>query len=467
MTALRAGRAVAAFDSATAMLRATANALRGKDFPHLGHGRLSATPVRLSAFLPEGPRRGLYAWLGAAEGVPADRLGDIDLEAVASWIVDHYPRRRYPGVAIGSSNGAAVHLYAATGIPWLPQTVLVPVRRGANDPDDAVDALEFGRRVAPPLLERNPGVVLHHMHDGNQDRLMVARMTYFRIKWRTLPAAYEDFLTECLEPDAPVVLLEDTSSWPTTRVAERHVFQTGARGGLEPAEYLHGSARVSAFLRAQGSTAERFVAPAANGLSPEAEWGFEPALGDAVMAWANRAGHRTLRIRIPDPQKLADPVADLMRNRIRSAGGRGDRLLLESFAMLEPTQAFRTGSVPYWTFFGVESAQRALQRHLAKARSDGDPYHDVDVIVFPHGVASAGVAAPDRWADLGHDSTGTLRLLAGTSTRWPAHFDTLARYGPALRRLPDGVSADPPPLDLESAVKGFGVGSVEVSHPTA
>ena len=47
-----------------------------------------------------------------------------------------YPSRRYPMALIGSSNGAAVHLAAAMGAPWLPQTFMVPVRNPSNDPDD-------------------------------------------------------------------------------------------------------------------------------------------------------------------------------------------------------------------------------------------------------------------------------------------------------------------------------------------
>ena len=47
-----------------------------------------------------------------------------------------YPRRQYPAVVVGSANGAAVHLWAALGIPWLPQTFLVPIARSGVHPDD-------------------------------------------------------------------------------------------------------------------------------------------------------------------------------------------------------------------------------------------------------------------------------------------------------------------------------------------
>ena len=393
-------------------------------------------------------------------------MGEVDLDAIARWVVAQYPRRRYPGVVIGSSNGAAVHLYASTGMAWLPQTVLVPVRWAGNDPDDPRSAMEFGREVAGPLLERNPHVVLHHMHDGNQDRLMVAGMTYFRLKWTKLPPAVREVPGRVPGAGAPVITLEDTSSWPTTAVAERHVFQTGAQGGLDAADYLNGSPRVTAFLREQGSPRSRFAAPEPDGRGPEAEWGFEPALGKDVADWAARHGRAHVRVRIASPQALSGPVARLFRRRIRAAGGTGDRMLVESFVMLDPVQAERTALVPYWTFFGVERARQDVLRHLAAAAGTGDPYTDVDVLLFPHGVASAGATTPRAWADLSRHVTGTVRLQASAVARWPAHFDALADYGPMLAALPAlGHGVRTSPLSVQALLDGLAGEGVDISRP--
>lgn len=438
MGQIRPERAVAAFDSASALLLATANALRGKDFPHIGQSALRAEAVRASWLLPAPIRRKAYSIIGAAEGLRPRQLAGVDLEAVARWIVNHYDHKPYPGVVIGSTNGALAHLCAATGMPWLPQTILIPVRWARNDPDDPAAALEFGRRVAGPLLERNPDVVLHHMHDGNQDELMVSRMAYFRLKWCGMPRAYREFLDNCLAPDAPIVIADDLSTWPVTRVDDRHVFQSGAQGGMTPADYLSDA-----------------TAPRADGVASEAEWGFDPRLADAIRRYAARTGRTVEQLVIPAPQRLADPVAELMRRRIRAAGGRGDRLLVESFVMVDPVQAFRSGSVPYWTFFGVETAREAVLRHVEAARRRGDPYRDVDVLVFPHGVASKGIARPQAWSELTTYVDGRVRLLAGTRERWPTHFDALARYGPALRSLPTGIPAAyrPGTLDVKEALR--------------
>src|SRR5215210_5022614 len=108
------------------MLRATARYLRGEDFPALGVTRRSLAPAMRPVAaavnaLPARVREGVYSWSGWSEAIPPKKLGGVHAEDVARWVVGEYPRRRYPAVAIGSSSGALVHLYAASGIPWLPQ----------------------------------------------------------------------------------------------------------------------------------------------------------------------------------------------------------------------------------------------------------------------------------------------------------------------------------------------------------
>ncbi|WP_163509743.1 hypothetical protein [Fodinicola acaciae] len=447
---IAAEKAVAEFDSASAMLRAVSRALRGEDFAHLGQDPARAAAVRASAALPLRLRQRLYALAGGGEGVRPDQLASVDMSAVAHWITGHYPENDYPGAVIGSSSGSIAHVCVAAGVPWLPQTLLVPVHATELDSEDAVGALEFGRRVAPPLLENNDDVILHQMHDGNQDRLMASRIAYFRLKWRRLPRAYEEFLGRALRPGAPVVVVEDGLTWPTTRVDDRHVFQTGAYGGLSAEEFLHGSPAVTEFLRRYGSRRDRFAAPEPDGASPEAEWGFEPELARHIEVWGRRAGHPVVRLSTPGPQDLSAPIADLLRQR---QGNRdtGD-LLVESFVMLDPVQADRTGLTPFWSVFGSRPCQRALADYVVKRHDSGDPVRDLYVLLFPNGVHSAGAAGPRDWSALAPYVTGKVRFLRGAAKRWPAHFDSLGSYGPALRSLPSKC-ADLSTIGLAKAAK--------------
>jgi hypothetical protein len=422
--------AVASFDSASAMLLATARFLRGRDFAQLGQNPVKTLPVRASSLLPKRARQSVYAVAGALEGSRPGELGNIDMDDVADWVTGHYGPGPHPAVFLGSSNGALVHLAAALGAPWLPQTLLLPVRRWRAEGTDADAALRFGARVAGPLLARNEDIVLHHMHDPNQDELMVRHMAYFRVKRTRLGPAYERWLHRSLAPGAPVVLVEDLSRWPTTRVAERHVFQNGAQGGLPPEAYL-------------GTQPD--------GESPEAEWGFEPALAEDVARWAAASGHPLHRLRIDCPEALSAPVADLHR---RWGADRGaiDRLLIESFVLLDPFQVARTGAAPFWTMFPVlPSAERA-----ASFLDHRPPFAVVDAMLFNHGADSAGLAGVAVWRELTSRGGQPGHLLGLDPGRFPVDFATFARYGPALRGL---ASAPQPPREhtlgeIVEAVRG-------------
>jgi hypothetical protein len=184
---------VAAFDSASVLHAATVSALEGQPFRNLGSSALAGLGVRLAGRLPWSLLRSVYTRIGASEGISPRRLGDVDLAMVARSFVEPYPNRPYPAILLGASNGALIHLAAAMQLPWLPNTVLVPVAH-VGDTDRPDEAMEFGRSVAPALLDRNPDVVLHHMHDQLQDVLMAERVSYFRVKWRRLPEAYASFI---------------------------------------------------------------------------------------------------------------------------------------------------------------------------------------------------------------------------------------------------------------------------------
>jgi hypothetical protein len=341
-------------------------------------------------------------------------------------------------VLVGSSNGALAHLAAAAQVPWLPGTVLVPVAR-TGDPQRPVDALRFGARVAPRLLDRNPDVVLHHMHDPVQDELMVARMTYFRCKWRTLPDAYARFLDH-LAPGAPVVLVEDGSYWPVVRVGDRHVFQTGAQGGVEPAGYLR-----------------RPHTPRPDDEAPEAEWGADPAFGAAVAAWCTAHGHPLFRLRYNGPQAPAHAVAVVLRDWYRDRGEPGDRLLVPSFVLGDPWRTIGVAAVPFWTFFAVQPALDALDAHLAAV----PPYREVDVLLFQHGVDSAGIAEPDEWLAVARRHGAAARLLAVDPRRVPHDVASLGRYGRALAGLPRATRPWTP-LGVDHALDGLAAAGLEV-----
>jgi hypothetical protein len=431
-------KVVASFDSASVLHASVVAALEHRNFPHLGSPAAYGQAVRIASTLPWPILKQIYARIGGAEGVDPRRLGDIDMQRVAASFADAFRGPTYPGVMIGSSNGALTQLAAAMGTPWLPSTLLIPVHR-VGDPKRADLALRFGREVAPALLRSNPGIVVHQMHDAAQDELMVARMSYFRTKWRSLPEAYERFLSTRLEDGAPIILVDDSSQWPVTRVSDRHVFQVGGRGGLTPDDYL-----------------ARAYSPEANDHAPEAEWGSEPGFTKAVRDWAKANRHPLVHVQIDGPQEAAHPVATVLRRWIADRGGDTSRLIVPSFVLGDPWRTIMTGQVPFWTFFPVQPALESLRYHLEHS----EPYARADILVFQHGVNSPGSASPADFAVTARDHGAQPRLLALHSEKSPHDLGTLGRYGGVMAREPDaGIPFVP--LSLDDAADALGAVSSE------
>ncbi|WP_119462039.1 hypothetical protein [Rhodospirillaceae bacterium SYSU D60014] len=423
---------VANFDSATGMLRALGHFLNGQDFPAVGQSqKLKPLAVAVN-WLPPRLREQVYTFMGAIEAVSRKDVGRIDAEAVSRWMVSQYPERCYPAVAVGSSSGALVHLCAALGMPWLPQTYLIPVRQPYTDADEPKRALALGRESGRRLLESNPDLQLHHMHDPNQDRLMVRYMTYFRVKRRRLGEAYERFLIDRLEPGGTIILSECRRTWPTTRIGERHVFQFGALGGATEEEFFKGSDRVAHYLAKYGSCRRRWDPPQPNGRTPEAEWGFEPTLRDDVEAFARRHGYRVARIVFEEPEHLSPLVADLYRWWYRMRRIPANRLLAESFIVMEPYWALRTGSVPFWMKFNMMPSADWLEQYLTA----GEPFDDVNLMLFSNGIEGAGWAPIERWRRLFRHARRKGSFLGIDERKFPRDFATFAQYHPAIRNIP-------------------------------
>ncbi|WP_156119573.1 hypothetical protein [Leptolyngbya sp. KIOST-1] len=435
---------VTGMDSATQGLQAAANYLTGEDVPAGGPvPQLAVALANLVGSLPNRLNDAVITGLGWFDASTPGALERVRAETMAQWAVNQYPQRQYPAVMIGSSNGAASHLCAALGIPWLPQTLLVCTRH-SGDKDDPKQALTWAQDRVQRLLAANPDLAAYQMHDPNQDRLKVGQVAYFRLKRRRLGATYRQFLQQNLMPGGTLLLLECNYSWPATQVSDRHFFQVGGKGGIDRREYVEGSPRVADFLRRQGSAHRHWHSPPANGNWPEAEWGFEPALRDDVLAFAQAHGLRVQRIVFDDPQALSPLVADLHRWWYDQLGVPSDRLLAESFVYLHPWLCMRLGLVPYWTVFNDQTSLDLLRRDLNATR----PYNDIFLTLFANGLNSLGIASLEQWrTEILSQARRQGQFLGVNERRFPRDNASLIQHYLDLKRLP-GQFPIPEPLTL-------------------
>jgi len=432
------------FDSSWGMLQALSRFLKGKDFPGVGVLPTARPLEGLVDLLRGRAVTTAYTWGGSMETVPPEKLGDIRADKLSARMVSQYPRRKYQAAMLGSSNGAAVHLCAALGIPWLPQTFLIAIRRPGLHPDEIIEDMEWGKAVAEPLLQSNPELKLHQMHDPCQDRLMIRRMAYFRMKQLRLGESYERFLKENLEPGATIFVLECMMPWLTTRISSRHIFQVGGYGGISPDEYINGSERVSEFLKREGSSSKRWNVPEPDAHRPEAEWGFDPALLEDVHRFAEESNYQVKRITIMEPEQLSPLVADLYRWWYEKRGIDPNRLIVETFNVIEPWWALRTGSVPFWIVFNTEPSAASIEDYL-----DRTPLFDyIHLMVLSHGIRGPGVTPIDKWRSILHRAHKTGSFIGLKETKYPEDIAMFIRYNREVKKLPTRYPM-PAPMKLD------------------
>lgn len=446
---MKADSYLADFDSAAAMVRSTSRYLNAEPTAGLGMmPRLVSQLVEPFArginVLPRKLREQIYTWSGWNEAIRARNLARVRTDEIRDWVVDAYPKRQFPAAFIGSSGGAMVHLACAMGAPWLPQTTLIPVRRHGVHPDEPREDVGWGLKHFRPLLENNPHLQLHHMHDPNQDRLMVQHMTYFRVKMRRLGAAYERFLAERLPRGATLFVVDCQLKWPTTKLAERYYFQHGALGGATIREFHDGGPRVEQYLQRYDSHRRRWNAPEPDAKRPEAEWGFEPAMMDDIQRIADENGYRVRRLSFENPQDLSDLVADLYRWWYRRRNLRANRLIAESFVLHDPYTVLRTGSVPYWMVFNKQPSKRRLANYL----DERPAFDEIGMMLFSHGTDSIGLVPIEEWKQQLKRARRRGFFIGVDEEAYPRDFASFVRYHTEFTRQVRARYPMPGPLHI-------------------
>lgn len=420
---------VSNFDSATGLVKALANCLHREGFPGAGHVPESELLAKVTNALPWSLQRRLYVMSSAKGAVDYQKLNKIRAEDFSEWVCKLYPKRKYPAIFIGSSSGPAMHLAAAMGVPWLPQTFLIPVKTPGLSPDQPIQRMEWAQPWAKQLLANNPDLQLHHMMDPVQDRPMLGTASYFRVKRLYLGQAYKQFISDHLEKDGTIILVECQKSWPATRVDDRHYFQFGGLGGLTIEEYFKGSERVKEFLKQAGSPYEKWDAPQPDAEQPESEWGFVPSLAEDAAGLARDRGNQVQRIVFDEPEDLSPFVADLYRWWYGQRGLPSNKLLAEMFFLTEPYWALRTGAVPFWLAFNAQASANRLKQYLQETK----PFDEIYLLPFSNGVDGIGFASEKELKSILALARQKGEFLGATPGKYPFDFGLYARYEKALK----------------------------------
>lgn len=327
----------------------------------------------------------------------AERLRTVDVDAVAGWMVDQYPVRRYPGVVIGSPHGASAHLAAALDMPYLPSSFDIEVAWPAGAADNVAGALRFGTDQALRLLSVNPTPVsVRQVHEPANRTRRAGWPVHLVVRWLGLPAAYRGFLERSLEVGGAVLLVSDAREWPVIQLGMGIGFQVGAAAsGLRAADYAAGSEVAAAMICAAGGEPDLWDPPDAAPRRP-AEHGMEPAFALRVRQWAHRAGSTVQRVLYSRPDAWSAAVAEVYRAWFARSGPPAAHCVVECGRQLDLWSVLRRGTVPYWCENATRDSVAAAEWWLAGSPS----FRSVDVVPESPGLALRPYATLRQWASV-------------------------------------------------------------------
>ncbi len=418
-------RFTAGFDSGAGFVKALSNALKGQEYKGLGVAPPIEPLANLVNMLSRELRETTYVMNTGAEGIPAEDMEKVQAEEFMKAVTNMYPSRKYPAIVLGSISGAMVHLAAVMGIPLLPQTFMIPVQRPEYLPiDEPKKTMDWGLQPGEVFLKNNPYFKLHHMFDPSQDRLTLEKISYFRVKMLHMALEYERFLIKNLQEGGTIIISDCTRKWPVTNISDRFIFQFGALGGATEDEFLHGSERVARFLEHYDSHVRRWDAPEPDGEQPEAEWGFDRTLMNDIERIAHEKGYKIVNISFQEPEHPSPFVAELYRWWYRQKGVLSNRLVGESFFMHEPYWILRTGSVPFWLKFNMDPSADWLEEYL----NSTDPYDEIFMMLFSHGVDAVGLAGIERWQKVLEKAREKHDFIGVDLDNYPRDLGSMIKY---------------------------------------
>jgi hypothetical protein len=172
--------------------------------------------------------------------------------------------------------------------------------------------------------------------------------------------------------------------------------------------------------------------------------GFRAAARERYRTIREAASLCVRRIVFEEPEHASPLVADFYRwwNEKRSIVG--NRLLVESFIVMEPYGSVRTGSVPFWMVFNKQPSAQALETYL----DANDPFDEIYMMLFSHGVKSIGLTPVEHWRRILRQARKEGAFIGVDESAYPCDFAVFARYHSDLKPKLHSRYPMPSPLTL-------------------
>lgn len=161
----------------------------------------------------------------------------------------------------------------------------------------------------------------------------------------------------------------------------------------------------------------------------------------------------------PSSRRLADVVSSLPGPRwwYRRRRMRADRLLAQSYVQWDPLWVLRLGMVPFWLRFPMRPSYELLRDYLADVAARDEPYAEILINLFSHGLRSPGLVPSEQWRKLAETYARRRGDLIGVDEdAFPVDAGSSVRYQAAYASLPQRHPL-PPPLPVTDIAGTLGV----------
>ncbi len=276
-------------------------------------------------------------------------------------------QHQFDAVIIGSAlGGAAAHLAALLGAPFLPQPFILGVAGGTPD-DELSSYLDRVAPLAQAILIRNDDLAAVAHFDPVHDGWLTPYLAHLRLKLISLPEGYRRFIRNHLKPGGTIIYLDCQARWLQYDLGDRLNLQVGGWGGIPAEEFISGSERIDRFLAARGSSHRggwRLVgqSPAR---APESEWGSVDGLGSALVAFARDAGFGFEALRFDHPHDYSTLAYHAHLQQLERHGVEPKGVLIEMFTQYAPGTVLRHDLLPLWLVFNTQDSKAYLKQARA------------------------------------------------------------------------------------------------------
>ena len=433
-----------------AITRLVAGVLNGKREQVFNFATWERVGMRVLNVLPPNFARSVVRWQFSRSALEPHRAQHLDVEDLVAQRLRDYRslESRVPVVVMGSAlAGATAHIASILGGPYLPQPFILGMRGGS--PNESVEPhLALTSAVAGEILKRNPSVKAIGHFDPIHDGWLTRSVSHLRLKLIDLPQAYEEFLRRVMLPGGTILYLDCRAQWLQYPLSTKFVFQIGGWGGIPAQEYITGSERIDRALKASGSSHRGGwkVADIEPVWAPESEWGSEPGLDHALMAFVEKNGYRFQRIRFTHPHDFSRLALEahkaLYLKQDREIAG----VLVEIFTQYDPYTVLQAGLLPLWLVFNTSDSLQFMQAVLGQISPE--------LPIFFSGLSTLS-RTPDMvpWEAWSSAFEGRQWLNIGAGPRrYPEDLVALFRWEERLRQH---LEIDPSPHQTHLTLEEF------------